>query len=265
MAWRCLLMLVTAAVAAPGVDPFAGSWKLNRSRSRIKGTVVRIEVAKDGLHRFTSGAGLEITCRMDGRDRMTPTGLTMNCRKVNSRTYVTTVRDGKRTRTSATWQLAANGQSMVIVNRVFRADGQARDDRAFVERLSGSRGLAGEWQSTKVAGSVPERIEIRPLAGGGHVIHSPAQRTTLKIRYDGQSYATQGPMVPDGAMTSGKRPDERHIELTETARGKLLGQSTMAVSEDGKTLTHAYDTPYTDGPAVFVYDREAAPARKGKR
>ncbi len=58
-------------------------------------------------------------------------------------------------------------------------------------------------------------------------------------------------------MVTGRRPDPRRIELAEAARGKLLGRSTMVVSEDGRILTQIYDSPYTDGPATFVYEREA--------
>ena len=258
MARRCgLLLTAIAAIATAAGDPFIGAWRLNHARSSIKGNVVRIQVARDGLYRFITGGDIEISCTMDGRDRRTPTGLVMNCRQLSERTYVTTVRDGKRVRSSATWQLAPNGRSMIVVNHIYRPDGQERDDRAFVERLSGGAGLAGEWQSTKILESVPERFEILPFGAEGHAILSPAQKTTLRIRYDGQAYTMRGPLVAEGAMVTGRRPDPRRIELTEAARGKLLGRSTMVVSEDGRILTQIYDSPYTDGPATFVYEREA--------
>jgi hypothetical protein len=78
---------------------------------------------------------------------------------------------------------------------------------------------------------------------------------TKSIKFDGNDYAAQGPNLPAGYVTSGRRLGDRAVELTDKIDGKLLDTQQVEVSSDGKTLTISTHIPGQAKPNIQVFDR----------
>jgi hypothetical protein len=76
------------------------------------------------------------------------------------------------------------------------------------------------------------------------------------MKFDGKEYPEKGPTVADGSTSSGRRIDERTIETTEKAKGKVVETAKATISEDGRTQTLVVTEPDDKTPVVLVYERE---------
>jgi hypothetical protein len=79
---------------------------------------------------------------------------------------------------------------------------------------------------------------------------------TRNIKFDGKDYAAQGPNLPAGYATSGRRLSDRTIELTDKIDGKVLDTQAVEASPDGTTLTFTTHIPGQSKPNIQVFDRE---------
>ena len=79
---------------------------------------------------------------------------------------------------------------------------------------------------------------------------------TKSIKFDGKDYAAQGPNLPEGYATAGKRLSDHAVELTDKIEGKILDTQQVEVSADGKTLTITTHIPGQAKPNIQVFERE---------
>ena len=111
------------------------------------------------------------------------------------------------------------------------------------------------WESTNVKIGSPAEFEIQPYEGGGLSLITPAYKDTLNIKFDGKDYPETGPNVAPGSASSGRRVNERTLEITDKVKGQVLDTTEFKVSPDGKTLTLTVHEQGQSKPLVFIYEK----------
>lgn len=89
------------------------------------------------------------------------------------------------------------------------------------------------------------------------------------VKYDGKEYPTYGGKRLASALSTGKQPGETvafkvvdayTMEWTDRTNGKLIGTGTVALSQDGKTMTDANRAFDPEGKQislnVLVYEKQ---------
>jgi hypothetical protein len=245
---------LTGATARAADDSFVGKWKLNPEKSQFTGLNYKIEDAGDGKYRFSFGDDSE-TMAVDGKDHPTKYGSTWAISKTGTNSWkFTRKRDGKVTATE-TWEISDDGQTFMIKGENKRPDGSTAHEETKMKRTEGSSGLAGTWEGTDVKVE-PTTMEIAKWQNDGYAISNPTFKEHLDLKLDGKEYADKGPRVPKGMMVSGKKIDDRNIELTYKLKDKTMETDHWELSADGKTLTNTVTFPGQSKNEVDVWDRK---------
>ena len=78
-----------------------------------------------------------------------------------------------------------------------------------------------------------------------------------RIKLDGNDYPDLSPHGDTGSAYSGRRVNERSLEITEKSKGKITGTRQIELSKDLKTLTVTDHLVGQSRPqSILVYDRE---------
>jgi hypothetical protein len=164
-------------------------------------------------------------------------------------------RDNKVTSTSI-WTLSEDGQTFTSTTDGTRTDGSTYKNVFKAKRIAGTSGLAGTWESTGLKIGSPAEWEIAAYEGDGLSFITPANKERLDLKFDGKDYPSKGPRVAEGSTASGKRIDQRTIEVSNKLEGKLVSTDRTELSEDGKTLTTTTSYPGVAKPETIVYERQ---------
>jgi hypothetical protein len=78
---------------------------------------------------------------------------------------------------------------------------------------------------------------------------------TKSVKFDGKDYPGQGPNLPAGYATSGRRVSDRAVELTDKINGKLLDTQQVEVSPDGNALVITTHIPGVAKPNIQAFNR----------
>jgi hypothetical protein len=76
------------------------------------------------------------------------------------------------------------------------------------------------------------------------------------VKFDGKEYPDQGPKVAKGSVSSGRRVNERTLELTHKINGKTTATEQIELSPDLKTLTMTVHTMGKTKPDILVFERQ---------
>jgi hypothetical protein len=164
-------------------------------------------------------------------------------------------RDG-RILISAIWDLSSDARTLTDHFTGYRADGSTNNLLYVYARTNGASGFAGTWESTTEDVNSVYEILIESYEGNGLSFITPAQKMTKSIKFDGQDYAAQGPNLPAGYATSGRRLSDRAVELTDRIDGKLLDTQEVEVTLGGETLTITTHIPGQTKSNIQLFDRQ---------
>ena len=163
-------------------------------------------------------------------------------------------KDGK-VLASMTHTLSDDGNTQTIKGTDMKPDGSTSDFKAVDKRVGSGSGWSGTWESTKVDFSSPDEWDIDANGSNGLTFKNAAYKDVLSLNFDGKEYAEQGPNVPAGSMTSGKRMDAHSFELTDKINGKVMDHAKFDVTPDGKTMTVTVHETGQPNPQSYVYDK----------
>jgi hypothetical protein len=80
---------------------------------------------------------------------------------------------------------------------------------------------------------------------------------TKKMKFDGNDYPDLDPNEDPGSACSGRRVNERSLEITEKFKDKITGTRQIELSADLKTLTMTTRLVGQSRPkSILVFDRE---------
>jgi hypothetical protein len=170
-----------------------------------------------------------------------------------------------------TWKVVRKGQGRVLLTGIWKLspDGKTLTDTFTAnqpngsnvrldyvyKRTAGTSGFPGTWESTSEKVNAAVVLEIQPFEEGLSFINA-AEQSTKKMKFDGKDYPDEGPNMPAGAVSSGRRLNQRALEMTDKVNGKVRGTQTIELSPDGKALTITVHPVGQGKPNILVFDRE---------
>jgi hypothetical protein len=249
-----LVLLFTGTLWA-ATDPFAGTWKLNPAKSKLTD---EMKVVAAGPNKYTfifSGDNRE-TIVADGTDQPGVFGTTFAVTVLSPNQWKVVRKTAGHLMISAIWDLSPDGNTLTDHFTGYRADGTTSNLQYVYARTDGTSGFAGTWESTEEQVNSVYEMQIETYNEGGLRFINSAQKMTKSINFDGKDYAAEGPNLPQGYATSGRRVSERAVELTDKINDKVLDTQQVEISPDSKTLTITTHIPGRNKPNIQVFERE---------
>ena len=259
MSKRTFQLLLAASLVAATLwaadDPFVGKWKLNPSKSTITDQM-KVEAVGANKYALDFGGGGVETIVADGTDQSGNFGTTISITVEGSDTWKVVRKKDGRTLLTGVWKLSQDGKTLSDSFRYSQPDGSTLSLDYVYKRTAGSSGFPGTWESTSAEVNSVFEIQIQPYGSDGLSFITPAQHETDSMRFDGKDYPYAGPDLPAGTVSSGRRVNERTLELTDKIKDKVVDTRRIELSPDLKTLTMTVRPEGQSSPNVLVFDRD---------
>jgi hypothetical protein len=255
--FRLLLVtcLATSSVWAAN-DPFVGKWKVDPSTSKLNDEM-KVEAVGSNRYAFTFAPGFMDTVVTDGSDQPALQGTTLSVTVKGPNNWVVVRKMKGRTLLTAYWTLSEDGKTLNDAYTEYAPDGSPSSIPYVYERRAGNSGFTGTWESDSEKVKAGIELEIQPYEGDGLIFKRSDAEVARKIKFDGNNYPDVGPNADPGSAFSGRRVNERTLEITEKFKSKITGTRQIELSEDLKTLTVTERLVGQNRPnSILVYDRE---------
>jgi len=251
---QLLVVFLFAGALCAAQNPFAGTWKLNPAKSKLTDQM-KVESAGPNKYTFIFSGDNSETILADGTDQPGIFGTTFAVTVLSPNQWKVVRKNGGHVTISAIWDLSSDGNTLTDNFTGYRADGTTSNLLYKYTRTAGTSGFAGTWESTSEQVNSSYEMQVETYEDDGLSFINPAQKTTKSIKFDGKDYAAQGPNLPQGYATSGRRLNDRSVELTDKIDSKVLDTQQIEVSPDGKSLTITTQIPGHSKPNIQVFDR----------
>jgi hypothetical protein len=248
-----VVFLFTGALCA-AQNPFDGTWKLNPAKSKLTDQM-KVEAASPNKYTFIFSGDNAETILADGTDQPGIFGTTFAVTVLSPNRWKVVRKTAGHVSISAIWDLSPDGKTLTDNFTGYRADGTTSNLLYRYARTAGTSGFAGTWESTTEQVNSSYEMQVETYEDNGLSFINPAQKVTKSIKFDGKDYAAQGPNLPSGYATSGRRLNDRSVELTDKIDGKVLDTQQIEVSADGKSLTITTQIPGHAKPNIQVFNR----------
>jgi hypothetical protein len=249
-----VVLLFTGSLWA-ATDPLTGTWKLNPAHSKLTDQM-KVETTGPNQYTFIFSGDNSESIVADGTDQPGVFGSTFAVTVLSPRQWKVVRKNGGHVTVSAIWDLSADGKTLTDNFTGYRGDGTTSNLLYKYSRTAGTSGFAGTWESTEEQVNSAYVMQIGLYGDGGLSFTKPARKMIRNIKFDGKDYAAEGPDLPVGYATSGRRLSGVAVELIDKISGKILDTQQVEVSGDGKTLTITTHIPGRSKPNIQVFDRE---------
>jgi hypothetical protein len=235
--------------------PYAGKWKMNVAKSNFGDTTVVYEQTSPGEMKATMD-GQSYAFKTDGKDVMTPWGMTIAWKAVDGTTWQTTEKTNGKVIASSTLKVSADGKMLTVNTKRVKGDGGAANDSMNFERVSGGPGLAGKWKTKNLKTSSPETLSLTAKGSDGLNISLGNEGGVCDAKFDGKDYPATGPVWPAGWTCIIAKSGANAVDLTWRKDGKDMYKSKLTASSDGKTLTETGSAAGVNEKFTLVYDKQ---------
>ncbi|MCU1236311.1 MAG: hypothetical protein JWP63_4278 [Candidatus Solibacter sp.] len=251
-----LLIGICACGLGSAADaPYAGKWKMNAAKTNFGESTVTYEQLPGGEMKATAD-GQSFTFKTDGKDVMTPWGITQAWKPIDSRSWeITEKTNGKVTATS-TLAISADDKMLTLDSKRVKADGGTSDDSMSFQRVSGGPGLVGKWKTKKMTSSSPETLILTLKGSDGVAIELGNEGAVCNAKFDGKDYPATGSMWPSGWTCMIAKHGASALDVTWKKDGKGMYQSTLTASGNGKVLTETGSAVGVNEKYTVVYDKQ---------
>jgi hypothetical protein len=248
------VVCLATSMAWAAQSPFIGEWKLDPSKTRMPDEM-KVQSQGANKYAFDFGGGAE-TIVVDGSDQPGCCGTLLSVKAEAADTWIVERKKDGRLLLRATWKLSKDGSTLTDYYREFESDGSTHSLDYVYQRSGGGSGFAADWQSIKETMNSPYLIEVKEYEGDGLSLITPSDHQTENVKFDGKDYPNEGPNAGPGVTSSMRRVDERNLEMTNKANGKVIETDQIGLSADRKTLTITKHIPGHDKPIVMVFERK---------
>ena len=272
MLLRSLLSLPVVCLAIGTLwaanDPFVGKWRVDPSKSKLYDEM-KVEAAGANKYTFTFGPGQVDTVVADGSDQPALGGTTLSVTVKGPNSWEVVRKMKGRVLLTAQWTLSEDGKTLNDAFTQYLPDGTTlfseplpNGSTLFLpyvyERTAGNSGFLGTWDSESAKVKTGMELQIQPYDGDGLSFKRSDEEIVKKIKLDGNDYPDVDPNgVDKGTASSGRRVNERTLEITYTSKGKITATRQIELSSDLKTLTMTEPLPGQSRPkSILVFDRE---------
>ena len=250
-----VLLLATAIAALAADPPYVGKWKLNPAKSDFGESTVTYEQMAGGETKVTSD-GQSYTFKTDGKDYPTPWGTLATWKAVDANTWEITHKVNDKTTSTATLKLSADGKTLKVDAKNFKATGETSNDSVVLDRVSGASGLAGKWKTKNVKIGSPGTMTISANGTDGVTLTFVEEKGTSSPKFDGKDYPATGPIWPSGWTCSVAKNGTAGLDATWKKDGKVMFKDSFSTSADGKVLTDVGNAAGTTEKTTAIYERQ---------
>jgi hypothetical protein len=237
-------------------DPFVGKWKVNPSKSKLTDQM-KVEAVGANKYAITFAPGAVDTIVADGSDQPALRGTTFSIMVEGPNNWKVIRKKEGRTVIMAKWTLSADGKTLTDAYTQYGDDGSTLSLDYVYQRTAGTSGFAGTWESVSEEVKSEIELQIQPYEGDGLSFNSAAAGMNQNIKFDGKDYPDLNPNMAPGSTSSGRRVNERSLEITDKVQGKIADNRQIELSKDLKTLTIAIRRVGQSKPQnILVFDRE---------
>ena len=252
----CLIAALScASAAAMAENPFAGTWKIDYSKSHVTGETISFTSEADGKVRFTEPDG-SYTFKPDGSNGTNDFNQTVQWKEMDAHTWKAFPKAGSMVVTE-TWTLGDGEKTLTVATSGTRPNGQQEDATETYTRVGPGKGFFGKWKSTKLANNTPTTRQFEANGDDGVIWNIPEIKASVNLKFDGKDVAPTGPTVPNGLTLAATKAGPRSFELVEKMNGKVIFKARLTVSADGKTLTEVGAGVGSTVPERLVYNKAA--------
>jgi hypothetical protein len=237
-------------------NPFVGKWKVNPSKSKLNDEM-KVEAAGANRYAITFAPGLVDTIVADGSEQPALSGTTLSVTVKGSHNWVVIRKMKGRTLLTAYWTLSEDGKTLNDAYTEYAPDGSPSSIPYVYERTAGSSGFPGTWDSESEKVKAGIELQIQPYEEDGLSFNGPDAEMTKKLKFDGNDYPNLDPNGDTGSASSGRRVNERSLEITDKFKGKITGTRQIELSADLKTMTMTVHLVGQNRPkSTLVFGRE---------
>ncbi|MBV9295960.1 MAG: hypothetical protein JO145_10335 [Acidobacteriaceae bacterium] len=238
-----------------GNESFVGKWKLNPSKSQITDEM-KVEPLGANKYALTFSGTDPETVVADGTDQPAVFGTTLAVTVDDPNTWRVVRKKDGRMLILGIWKLSRDGNMLRDTFTGYDAKGSASTTDYLYKRTAGTTGFVGTWENTTQETSSVFELHIELWQGDGLSFITSAEATTRQMKFDGADYPSTGPNLAPGSASSGRRVNERTLEVTDKIRGKIIDTQQLDLSPDLKTLTVTVHLLGKSKPNTLVFERE---------
>jgi hypothetical protein len=202
-----------------------------------------------------TGSGQSYKFKTDGQEVPAVFGGTAIWKQLDANSWETTNKFNGTVLSVDTTSISADGKTMTVISKGTKPNGEAFEDSATLQRVSGGPGLAGKWKSTAVKVSA-DQWEITPNGDDGLTLKILDYNASVSVKFDGKDYPVTGPTVPKNYTLSAKKTGARRIDFIEKMDGKEVSSDVFTVSADGKSFTDESVATGTTEKSRAVYEKQ---------
>ena len=249
-------------------DPFAGKWKVNPSKSKLYDEV-KVEAVGENKYALTFGPDQVDTIVADGTDQPALSGTTFAIMVKGPNRWEVVRKLKGRVLLRAEWTLSEDGNTLRDDFTQYLPDGITLFSQPLPNgstlflpyvyaRTAGNSGFAGTWDSESATASPRIELQIQPSAGDAISLKRSDEETAKQFKLDGKDYPDLDAKGGDkGTASSGRRVNERSVEISYKSNGKVTGTLQIELSTDLRTLTMTERLVGQSKPkSILVFDRE---------
>lgn len=243
-----ILIYLSCSLCWAATDPFLGNWKLDPSKTQL---VDEMKVTAAGANKFSfifDGTNSE-SIVADGTDQPGLNGTTFSVAIQDAHTWKVVRKQDGREVITAIWKLSEDGNTLRDSFTTPQPNGSPLTINYVYQRTAGTSGFAGTWESTVQEGITAFEMKIQPFENSGLQIGA-----SRKLKFDGKDYASPA-IGPDGTI-SGRRMDDRSLEITDKMNGKVIATEELKLSADDKILTRTIHQVGRSKPNIYVFNRQ---------
>ena len=269
---RIIPLLLVAGLAGSSLgaasDPFVGKWKVNPSKSKLNDEM-KVELAGANKYSLTFGPGQVDTIVADGSDQPALSGTTFSITVKGPKHWELIRKLKGRTLLTADWTLSEDGKTLNDAFTQYLPSGltlfsQPLPDGSKLllpyvyERTAGTSGFVGTWDSESAKVKKGLELQVQPYEGDGLSLKRSDEETANRLKLDGREHPDLDASGADkGTAYSGRRVNERSLEITDKSKGTTTGTRQIELSPDLKTLTMTEQLVGQSRPkSILVFERE---------
>jgi|SRR5665213_232838 len=236
-----ILLIETPAIAEDSA--WLGTWKLDPSKSHLAGETIAFHRSKNGMFRFTDNSTFTEDFYIDGREYRSAFDRTKIWRAVGDRAWDVETKMGGKLFETRHYQLSPDEGALTVTATGTKPDGTEFKNLTELKRITGSKGLVGQWRTTELELSTPYFLVLSSPTTGVLNWNVLADKQTFEGKPDGAPYPVSGPSVPKGLTMSFRYDSATEISYVFRINGKPETYGLQTLAADGRSFSDVYWHP----------------------
>jgi hypothetical protein len=249
--------ILTSSSVFAATDPFVGTWVYNIQKSPRSTIKYAIKDLGGDRYALTGSTGATVEIKADGVSIKTPSGVTVSFQKLDDHDWKMVRSDGQKM--VRTYNISADDKTLTLHDVFTGNPGENYETTTRYARLSPGNNIFGEWQSVSMEERAFDeglKLIIAPFENDGLSFSVPAQKHLNEIKFDAKLYVDSGAGDTKRHSSSGKRVNDRVLEIDSQFDGQPEESQELTVSDDGKILTIVTRVPHSSAVFTTVWDKQ---------